>query len=167
MISRAIAPSESYFPKVLPFTIAGSLAVMILSIVGILGWALMTGKAFKPISCVDPEMMPERIEPISNPGVEAHPAAGLEAQMPQAPVMRAPSMQTPPKPVVAARSETQGQTKPGIFDDSPAAMEMVGSGLAVSRRCLPMTPIHFPFGEASQLLLQMDNVRLAVVSPAG
>ncbi|MEZ5792058.1 MAG: Wzz/FepE/Etk N-terminal domain-containing protein [Nitratireductor sp.] len=167
VISRAIAPSESYFPKVLPFTIAGSLAVMILSIVGILGWALMTGKAFKPISYVDPEMMPERIEPIANPGVEARSASGLEAQMPKAPVIQAPSMQTPPKPGVAARPETPGQTKPGIFDDSPAAAEMVGSGLVVSPPVPANDPDTFSFGEASNTLLQMDNVRLAVVSPAG
>lgn len=61
IISRAVLPSKSYFPKVVPFTIAGTLAVLVLMIVAVLTWALMSGKAFKPAGRVSASMVPERI----------------------------------------------------------------------------------------------------------
>lgn len=62
IIEHAVQPAESFFPKVLPFTIAGSLATMLLTIVGILAVELLSGRAFRPVSEIAPERVPERLE---------------------------------------------------------------------------------------------------------
>ncbi|PCI05575.1 MAG: hypothetical protein COB78_02980 [Hyphomicrobiales bacterium] len=46
VISKASLPLKPYFPKIIPYTIAGTVAALILSIMGILAWALLSGQAF-------------------------------------------------------------------------------------------------------------------------
>ncbi len=46
IISRAYLPTESFYPKTVPYTIAGTIVTAILSMVGILVLALISGKAF-------------------------------------------------------------------------------------------------------------------------
>lgn len=87
IISRAVLPSKSFFPKVMPFTIAGTLAVLVLTIVGVLAWALMTGKALKPVGSVEPSMVPEKL-PVA--GVE--PSAAMAARPASADMASASSM---------------------------------------------------------------------------
>ncbi len=43
VISRAIVAASHYFPKVLPFTLAGTSAVVLLWLIGLLGWLLLSG----------------------------------------------------------------------------------------------------------------------------
>jgi len=57
IIERAVLPPEHYFPKVLPFTLAGMVAMMILSMVGYLAIELLSGRAFKPMRPVTPDMI--------------------------------------------------------------------------------------------------------------
>jgi len=61
IIEHAVVPSEAYFPKVVPFTLAGMTAVALLSIVGVLAAELLSGRAFKPMRPVREEDIPERV----------------------------------------------------------------------------------------------------------
>lgn len=85
IIERAVLPAESYFPKVIPFTIAGSLAMMILSIVGVLSVELLSGRAFKPMNAspdrIEPDAIPEKVgaEPANTQHVS--PAAAAAASV--------------------------------------------------------------------------------------
>lgn len=45
---RGTAAYKAYFPKVIPFTGAGTFAVLLLSIIGLLAADLLSGRAFKP-----------------------------------------------------------------------------------------------------------------------
>lgn len=47
---RGTSAFKAYFPKVIPFTIAGSFAVLLLSVIGLLAADLLSGRAFKPAS---------------------------------------------------------------------------------------------------------------------
>ena len=163
VISRAIPPSESYFPKVIPFTIAGSLAVMILSMVGILGWALMTGKAFKPISYVDPRMIPD----MPDMPAMAEPAAMGFEEMEMMQVRQPPESPAARGEVSGMEPASRSNANPGVFDDRAPAMEMIGSDLPVSMPVPANDPDTFSMSEAFATLSEMDNFRLAVVSPAG
>ncbi len=69
IIEHAVLPSESYFPKVIPFTIAGTLAAAILSMVGVLAAELLSGRAFRPIMPVGRDQIPERVEIVGAPSV--------------------------------------------------------------------------------------------------
>ena len=61
IIERAVLPADHYFPKTLPFTIVGMIAAMILSMVGVLAAELLSGRAFKPMQPVTPDLVPEKI----------------------------------------------------------------------------------------------------------
>ena len=56
VISKASLPLKPYFPKIIPYTIAGSVAAFILSVMGILAWALVSGKALVKPEAVQQEM---------------------------------------------------------------------------------------------------------------
>lgn len=45
---RGTSAFKAYFPKVIPFTAAGTFAVLLLSIIGLLAADLLSGRAFKP-----------------------------------------------------------------------------------------------------------------------
>ncbi len=62
IISRAVMPASSFFPKVIPFTLAGAVMSLVLAVVGVLAAALLSGKALKAVGTVAPSMVPERIE---------------------------------------------------------------------------------------------------------
>ncbi len=49
IISAAHQPSDSYFPKTIPYTIVGGLVTAILSMVGVLVVSLLSGKAFRTV----------------------------------------------------------------------------------------------------------------------
>jgi len=50
VISAAHLPTESFFPKTVPYTIAGTVVTGIMSIVGILALSLLSGKAFNTVN---------------------------------------------------------------------------------------------------------------------
>lgn len=49
IISKANLPLKPYFPKIVPYSVAGSVAALILSVIGVLAGALINGRAFKPV----------------------------------------------------------------------------------------------------------------------
>lgn len=61
IISRAVLPLESYFPKVVPFAIAGALATAILSIVFVMAGALLSGGIIRNTHPHSQAPVPERV----------------------------------------------------------------------------------------------------------
>lgn len=69
IIEHAVLPSESYFPKVIPFTLAGMLGAAILSILGVLAVELLSGRAFKPMREIGENDVPEKLKPAAAPAM--------------------------------------------------------------------------------------------------
>ena len=102
IISKASLPVEAYFPRVIPFSIAGAVAVMILTMVGILAASLLSGAAMVQSGRVRDPYIPEAV---AIPPVRASEPTG---------------------PTVAAKNNTAKQRKqPGkkemVFLDQPNA----------------------------------------------
>lgn len=148
IISRAILPIQPYFPKVLPYTVAGTTVVTVLAGVFILGLGLMTGKALKPVGRVAPSMLPERME-------EPRPAYDMPTMAPQRAGLSAhalaPAANIAPHRMAVAVSPRieEKQEKP----DLPAeAANDEGS---------------FPFRYALEAVLGLDRARIAMIAPGG
>lgn len=148
IISRAVTPSESYFPKVIPFTLAGTVAMFVLMVVGVLSLALLSGRAFKQASRVEPVMVPERLD--SREGyaerlVETHAGGPLpEKAMPD---------EFPPLPANHAVDAA-----PAIYADPEAMRPGVGQAAFDDRYDLRTT---------GQAIVNMGRATIAVVSPGG
>ncbi|MCB1386890.1 MAG: exopolysaccharide transport family protein [Nitratireductor sp.] len=69
IIEHAVLPADSYFPKVVPFTVAGMTALFLLMVVGILAVELLSGRAFKPVGAIRPEDVPLPVEPVAAPSL--------------------------------------------------------------------------------------------------
>lgn len=61
IISRAVMPAKSYFPNVLQFAIAGAVTMFVLTIVAILAWALLSGRALRTTGMVTSQMVPQQV----------------------------------------------------------------------------------------------------------
>lgn len=148
IISRAILPAEAYFPKVIPLTVAGMMTVLVLTIVGILAWALMTGKAFKAVDVIEGHMIPERLDiPAAAPTVTGAPPEGRDdigetAEWPDYGSPALPEIDTPP----LAPEGDDALTPPVPGDNDPEI---------------------FVFHHAAEAIANLGDARLAVVSPAG
>ena len=62
IISRATLPTQPYFPKIIPFAIAGAVLTMVLHLIGILASSLVSGAGLKPSGAISREMVPEPVE---------------------------------------------------------------------------------------------------------
>jgi exopolysaccharide transport family protein len=112
IIEHAVVPSESYFPKVVPFTLAGMTAIALLTMVGVLAAELLSGRAFKPMRPVDENDIPERV--IANaPGIVPE---DRDLMVDPAPVARAPQRAANDRDVFGMNFARQ-------------AIEGIGSGL--------------------------------------
>ncbi len=144
IISRAVMPSESFFPKVLPFTLAGAVVAMIMTIVGILALALLSGKALKQVNAPQP-MVPDRVE-LPVPEI-------ANAQLP------ASTPATAPKRVQLPQMES-----PNLFpDEHPLELESRQKVAAMAAN----DPEVFPLAETVAALAGLGQARVAVVSPSG
>lgn len=154
IISRAVMPSESFFPKIVPFTIAGMVMSAVLAVVAILAWALLTGRALKDVAPAEP-MLPERV-----------PMAQAAARRPGSPdglvewdddddAGDAPSG-------MMADGDTFGLPEmdaPSLAPDEEAEFPPVGARAN--------DPENFSFGETFKAISGMERARIAVVSPGG
>ncbi len=140
IISRAILPTESYFPKVVPFTVAGATVAMVLSIVGILSWALLSGRALRPVAAArigrlpepgfeDPQF-PEAVTDQPLPAVGPTRRANLRQVEPPALQSDIPDAEIPladvRAPAAAPMSPEFEQFRP---NDAVAAIRALGGGI--------------------------------------
>ncbi len=144
IISRAVMPSESFFPKVVPFTLAGSVVAMIMTIVGILALALLSGKALKQVG-TSQAFVPDRVE-LPIPEV---------ANIADTPVVSG---------AMPKRAKLPQMESPNLFpDDGPI-------DIASHEKMAVMAandPEVFSLGETMGALAGLGKARIAVVSPAG
>ena len=147
IIEHAVLPASSYFPKVLPFTLAGMTALLVLGIVGILTVELLSGRAFRAVAPIREEDYPMRAEP--HPVAPAVPAvAQATSPAPAAPVAARHSPATPP--LVPAETD--------LMQDAP---------VPPSARMAANDTDAFAPEFALQALENMGRATIAVVNPAG
>jgi Mrp family chromosome partitioning ATPase len=155
IISRAVMPSESFFPKIVPFTLAGAAAALVLAIVGILAVALLSGKAFRE-SDRTAQAVPERIE----------------LEMPQSGIAKP----TPRKVAAQVNKSTRARNLPAV--NAPAlAPETAFDGMAYldgsefeDAAMAPSAandPEIFVDREAAAAISALGRGVIAVVSPGG
>jgi uncharacterized protein involved in exopolysaccharide biosynthesis/Mrp family chromosome partitioning ATPase len=192
IISRAVRPVDHYFPKVIPFTIAGTLTVLILLVAGVLAIALMTGRAFRAVPApgmaagpVAASAVPQRIEPEPyrpQPAEELVPPAPSPEAIDRALGRRNPAAQEKPanvapqpqqRPVsqqyvdriLASQSFLPEIEAPAMAPDLPG--EPAPSGRPHTVPVAANDPETFAFRHTEEAIRDMGRARIAIVSPAG
>ena len=168
IISRAIMPANAYFPKVIPFTIAGMVAMAVLSTMFILTWALMSGKALKPAGKVPPHMLPDELAQAPDAAVEPLPVS--DAVLPTAPPIYAGAPDNSPPFYVA----DAGNPDNADADDEFISTEDIFSEMESQNRETAQTAVNkanepgsFFFSYTCEAIRNLGSARIAVVSPGG
>ena len=139
IIEHAVLPASHYFPKVVPFTLAGMTALLVLGVISLLTFELLSGRAFKPVAPIREEDYPVRAEPQT--------AAPVAPSIPAAPVVA--NAATAP-PLVPGESD--------LMQDVPVPPR--------SRKAANDTDAFAP-EFALQALESMGSAMIAVANPAG
>ncbi|MCF6322486.1 MAG: Wzz/FepE/Etk N-terminal domain-containing protein [Rhizobiaceae bacterium] len=138
IISRGYLPTESFYPKTVPYTIAGATVAAILSMVGILVMALISGKAFVAVNRPGTSRSEEN----------DHTQMSFNATS-QQPVNEI----APLRPIDNATQSDLATPQPGEVKYPQVSGEENKNNISVSL--------------AAQAILGMGKVRIAVVSPGG
>jgi len=125
IISRAILPTEPYFPKVVPFTLAGATVAMILAIVGILSWALLTGKALLPVA---PAMREPSFAAFGSEATAAVPELERELAEVEAPALQ---FELPAEPLMEVDDPAQAALQFEKFQPGDAVTAIRSFGKAI------------------------------------
>ncbi len=165
IISRAIMPASAYFPKVIPFTIAGMVAMAVLSIMFILTWALMTGKALKPAGKVPLHMVPDELAQAPDAAVETLPVA--DAELPTAPPLYAEEPDNTPPLYVASADNTDSDDDFISTEDIFSEMESQNQETTQAAPNSANEPGSFLFSDTFEAVQNLGSARIAVVSPGG
>lgn len=154
IISRAVMPSESFFPKIIPFTIAGMVMSMVLTVVAVLAWALLSGRALRDVEQSEP-VLPERVAMAQAASRSPVATEGLVDWDDDEDDDYTPS-------TLMVDDDTSGlpeMDSPSLAPDGEAQFP------AASSRA--NDPENFSFGETFKAIADMDRARIAVVSPGG
>ncbi|MEM9107476.1 MAG: Wzz/FepE/Etk N-terminal domain-containing protein [Pseudomonadota bacterium] len=145
IISEALVPISSYFPKTMPIVIITGLATFLLAAIYIMMRELFTGRAMKPVAygaprpeTVEPLQAPYPVPPAPQPVVEStepvvankfhQDAAGPETEQPAAQAIELPA--PPPEPVdIYADAE---ETLASEDDNRPETADVVYAASASS-----------------------------------
>ena len=153
IIEHAVLPASHYFPKVVPFTLAGMTALLVLGIVGVLTVELLSGRAFRPVAAIREEDYPLRAEPQA--------------------VVRAAAV-APPAPVAVAVPAPQNSPSAAATPATPAAPPLVPAETDLMQDT-PIPPRSqaaandtdaFAPEFALQALENMGRATIAVVNPS-
>ena len=134
VFSRAVIPAEPYFPKVLPLTLAGFAAALLVMVIVTLLRELFSGRAMRPVEA--PSEFAGREEAMEAPAPESEPAR--EAPQPQEAAVPAAKMLQPEAeepvrtmPVLApAPAPARHQSELGEVDIEVAAEALISRGVA-------------------------------------
>lgn len=164
VISRAVRPIEPYFPKTVPMAATGMVTMLVLAIVGILTWALMTGKAFRPVGTLEDDLIPERLTIPEAPATVERPRAAepAPARLPDV-VFEKPSG-SPAE--YAEAGEGLAQVAPPPLDGGSGAMAEADEPARAAPEPGADAEL-FAFGHACEAIENLGRARVAVVSPAG
>lgn len=146
IISRAVMPAESFFPKVIPFALAGAFAAMVLSVVGILAGALLSGKALKAIAGPQ-DRVPDRVE---------------------LPLPEIAAMPLPANASGVRRARLPEIDPPSLFPANPGeAMELDDEADGNFAAMAANDPEVFLLAETAAAIEGLGRACIAVISPAG
>lgn len=172
IISRAVRPADSFYPKVIPFALAGAAMAMVLGVVGILGHALLAGRAFKAVGPLEPSLIPERV-------AAHHRGEGADAQLDLPAVSLDPA---PQRSAAASRdvaphkgeshhdaAEERGQTslrqaEAPALQPEVAEIDAMPDNLAASAANDPEV---FMLADAARAIASMERGRVLAISPGG
>ena len=156
IISRATLPAESYFPKVVSFTLAGTFVTLVMTIVGVLAAALFSGRAFKQVGAITAGLVRDPLE---------LPQAALRPVAADAPVHAR-----------AIAKETSSSRQPAVLphlDAPPMTGDEFGPasddayGQADQHHSAANDPEVFLLDEAVQAVSGLGHARIAAISPGG
>ncbi|MEM7463260.1 MAG: Wzz/FepE/Etk N-terminal domain-containing protein [Pseudomonadota bacterium] len=165
IISRAIMPANAYFPKVIPFTIAGMVAMAVLSTMFILTWALMSGKALKPAGKVPSHMLPDELA--QAPEEAAVPVSVASEEPPEAPPLYAQEPDNTPPLYVANTDNADNDDDFISTEDIFSEMESQNQETAQSAANTENDSNSFFFTYTCEAIQNLGSARIAVVSPGG
>lgn len=140
IISSAHLPTDSYYPKTIPYTIAGMIVSAILTMVAILTMSLLSGSAFKTVN-EDDDLLEDHIQNQDHTALND--------------LHEVPSKITPP-PMDMSEINDEDYALP--ISTQPLRTDMAesstdGSGISIAL--------------ATEAILGMGQQRIAVVSPSG
>jgi len=171
IISRAVRPADSFYPKVIPFAVAGAAMAMVLGVVGILGQALLAGRAFKAVGPLEPSLIPERVivhrgdEPGLQPNLSAD--IGREASDFSNVGVRDPA----PDHDVSHHEAVEGRRQASLrMADAPALQTEVSETDAMPDNLAAAAandPEVFPLADAARAIASMERGRVLAISPGG
>ncbi len=176
VVSKAVEPSEPYFPKIIPIVIVVTLATLIVSCLIVMISELFSGRALRPVSReaeLEPVPVTEREKTIDAPVPTVAPAAAVI-------VSRETQVETKtlpePKTVIERKAEVRTTVAPSAAIVGPPAKpaeavpaEVVTSKPALTEEAVPAPVIDtgFTIGSVAHYL-QRHAVPVAVaVSPDG
>lgn len=169
IISLANLPTKSFFPKVVPFTMAGTLAAFLITVLGILTTALLSGKAFK-----NPESgIGVQSGMMQTAALETHTPAQHEAELPID--MQSQSSPTPPprvQPTQSMRTELPkkqskvksilGWLRPKRNDgDSTVSKKPSVSEKQQAYQPLPAVSVEY----LSEAISRLEKARVVLITP--
>ena len=172
VVSKAVEPSEPYFPKVIPIVIVVTLATLIVSCLIVMISELFSGRALRPINReVLPEPAPvrDRKQTAEAPVPVAAPAAAVTA------VLTETQVETKALPEPKAAIERTSELRTTVLSPAPVAgppaavVEVASPEPAVSdeTEAAPVIDTGFTIGSVAHYL-QRHAVPVAVaVSPVG
>lgn len=166
IISRAVMPASSYFPKVIPFTIAGMVAMAVLSTMFILAWALMSGRALKPVGKVPSHMLPDELIEHQHEAVSTPPET-YASEPDSAPPLYAGEPGDTPSVYVAEPDETLTEDDFISTEEIFSEMESENQTVAEAPQITANDAGTFFFTYASEAIGNLGSARIAVVSPGG
>ncbi|MBL1406780.1 MAG: exopolysaccharide transport family protein [Rhizobiales bacterium] len=155
---RGTAAYKAYFPKVIPFTAAGTFAVLLLSIIGLLAADLLSGRAFKPAN------------PVNFGGINSD-EYEMEVQMHNAVKADAVDSDNLDNDNV---DSSHVATSHGMVDAPPIAPNqsdlLIDGPVAVEHTSEPVSQNEqgaFNLEIAEQAILALGQAEIAIVSPGG
>lgn len=170
VVSKAVEPSEPFFPKVVPIVVVVTLATLIVSCLIVMISELFSGRALRPINRKDsPEPAPvqEREKSVEAPAAEAAPAPVIVSHEVKAETRTLPE----PKAVVERKTEVRTTIVPPAPVAAPPVktVEVAMQEPATSEKAEtpPAIDTGFTIGSVAHYL-QRHAVPVAVsVSPGG
>jgi exopolysaccharide transport family protein len=166
IISRAVRPADSYYPKVIPFTVAGTAMALVLTLVGILGHALLAGRAFKLAGPLEPSYIPERVEvpPVQEANAETKSPVGHSRHAAGLP-------EVPWREESAGRGQVSATSSSGLRQADVPALQPEVDEIEPDPGSLASAaandPEVFPLAETARAIASLGRARILAISPGG
>ena len=167
IISLANLPTKSYFPKVVPFTLAGTLAAFLMSVLAILTVALLSGKAFRASGAM-------AAGGYQNQYVPVYPSPPVQSAMPTGAAAPSSPPIDPPAPRPHKTPQTDRPTSVGrgksLVDWLMSKMKVSKAKKSPAASTKQDVPIYAPLASVSvdhlsEAISRLENARVVLFTP--